>query len=126
MDQARLHHRQSVEVLRDLFTGAEIDFRRRAAGQLLRFENLGRLTVLRRMHDREVTARCHGVAELRDPADRVGVVWAISCTLPTVGMPDPMSRNWVMPAPIRKRTQRRSILRVARIVSPTCGDNAEI
>jgi hypothetical protein len=32
--------------------------------------------------------------------------WATSCTLPRVGMPEPMSRNWRMPAPARCRAAR--------------------
>ena len=42
--------------------------------------------------------------------------WATSCTLPKVGMPDPMSRNWSMPSPTAKRTARRMNARFACMI----------
>jgi hypothetical protein len=50
--------------------------------------------------------------------------WATSCTLPSVGIPEPMSRNWPMPAWPPNRTARRKNARLARASTATFGSTA--
>ena len=50
--------------------------------------------------------------------------WATSCTLPWVGMPEPMSRNWLIPAAVRNRTARPRNARLARAMARTLGSTA--
>ena len=57
----------------------------------------------------------------RRPATRGSACRATSCELPTVGIPEPMSRNWVTPSRTANRTARRRKPRLACIISGSSG-----
>jgi hypothetical protein len=52
--------------------------------------------------------------------------WATSCTLPWVGMPDPMSRNCLTPAAEASRTARPRKARLAWPIARALGSTAVI